>query len=216
MDQRNSARKDARWRTAAVVAASLALIALLGLVGPASPAGAEELAVDGDLRIVGWFGSPPAGCPDDAFLGLDYEGTGASDALGEITAEVAFCVVTSRVKPAAFAVVEGAFTFTTDRGTLTGDIVDGHAPRPLRLVLAVTGGTGDFVDAAGTLVYDADGGATVEGFVHEGTFTGTLTLPDRPESPDDCKDGAWRDLVDETGEPFANQGLCVAWAIHHA
>ena len=78
----------------------------------------------------------------------------------------------------------------------------------------MTGGTGDFVGAAGTLEYDAGSDWTEEGFVHEGSFTGTITLPDRPQSPDDCKGEGWRDLVDDAGQPFRNQGQCVSWASH--
>ena len=132
-----------------------------------------------------------------------------------MTAHLTFCAVYDEALPSVFAVVDGAFTFTTARGTLTGDVVDGFAPRPIRLVFAVTGGTGDFVGATGSLVFDGDGGVTEEGFVHSGPLTGTISLPDRPRSTDDCKGGGWHDLVDDGGLPFANQGQCVSWANHH-
>ena len=32
-----------------------------------------------------------------------------------------------------------------------------------------------------------------------------------PQSKDDCKDGGWRALVREDGEPFRNQGDCVSY-----
>ena len=36
--------------------------------------------------------------------------------------------------------------------------------------------------------------------------------PRVPGSPDDCKHGGWRDLVDDEGRPFANQGGCIGYA----
>ena len=33
-----------------------------------------------------------------------------------------------------------------------------------------------------------------------------------PASKDDCKDGGWKNLRDENGEPFKNQGQCVSYA----
>jgi hypothetical protein len=36
-----------------------------------------------------------------------------------------------------------------------------------------------------------------------------------PSNPNDCKRDGWRNLVDDQGQPFRNQGKCVSWAIHH-
>lgn len=37
----------------------------------------------------------------------------------------------------------------------------------------------------------------------------------RPHSEGACKHGGWRDLRDDEGRLFRNQGRCVAWQIHH-
>lgn len=192
---------------------ALAVAAGLALAGPAAPASAVEVAVSGDLELhgdLGWCGSPWNG------LGLVVDGSGALAGLGDVDAHVQFClehVGPTPTRPyAPFDVVSGSFTLTTDRGTVTGDVVGGHAPNPTRLVLDVTGGTADFVGATGSLQFD---GEVVPGelVAWRGPITGTIDLPDRPESPDDCMHGGWRDLVDDAGRPFANQGLCVAWVV---
>jgi hypothetical protein len=36
-----------------------------------------------------------------------------------------------------------------------------------------------------------------------------------PNSAADCKGGGWRTLVDGQGRPFASQGACISWQIHH-
>ncbi len=32
-----------------------------------------------------------------------------------------------------------------------------------------------------------------------------------PTSKDQCKDGGWENLTDDTGTPFENQGQCISW-----
>jgi len=38
--------------------------------------------------------------------------------------------------------------------------------------------------------------------------------PPMPGSRDDCKDGGWAQLVDDRGQPFADQGACVSFVNH--
>jgi hypothetical protein len=48
-------------------------------------------------------------------------------------------------------------------------------------------------------------------------FNGTVydfQLTNTPSSKDDCKDGGWRNLTDNDGNAFKNQGQCVAFANH--
>ena len=33
-------------------------------------------------------------------------------------------------------------------------------------------------------------------------------------SKDQCKDGGWRDFTDDQGQPFENQGECIAFVLH--
>ena len=39
--------------------------------------------------------------------------------------------------------------------------------------------------------------------------------PPVPTSKDQCKNGGWQQLVDDHGQPFRNQGQCVAWVNHN-
>jgi hypothetical protein len=209
-------RGPARSRSAGGVWGAVAgVAAVLALVGTAAPAAAADIAVSGELRAVGWFAPRGTACGIEHTIGLDlaYDGGGAWEGLGEVTAHVAFCAVSTPGLPAPFAVVDGSFTLTTERGTLSGDVLDGYAPNPIRLVMEVTAGTGEFVGATGSFEYDeVESGFTTEGFLTRGPITGTVTVPDRPQAKDDCKNGGWRDLVDDAGEAFADQGQCVSWA----
>ena len=36
-----------------------------------------------------------------------------------------------------------------------------------------------------------------------------------PESKADCKRGGWRDLANDQGQPFRNQGLCLGYVVAH-
>jgi hypothetical protein len=36
-----------------------------------------------------------------------------------------------------------------------------------------------------------------------------------PRTPLECKGGGWRNLTDEVGEPFGNQGQCIVFVHHH-
>jgi hypothetical protein len=102
-------------------------------------------------------------------------------------------------------------------GTFTGYVEAGASQNglyPLHFVVTVTGGTGRYEGATGELAMEgafSAGAATVEG-----TVDGTVTVGSRtPGSVEDCKHGGWRDVVDHHGQPFRNQGECVAWVRHH-
>jgi hypothetical protein len=38
--------------------------------------------------------------------------------------------------------------------------------------------------------------------------------PDVPQSKSDCKHGGWKNLADDEGRPFRNQGQCVSFVVH--
>lgn len=113
--------------------------------------------------------------------------------------------------------VLGTFSLSSGAGTLTGDLggsvkagtqtPDGY---PFTFQLTVTGATGDLTGATGALALDGFFGFGA--LTAHGTVAGTVTVPPlSPVDPDDCRNGGWRELVDDQGRPFANQGLCIAW-----
>ena len=53
-----------------------------------------------------------------------------------------------------------------------------------------------------------------------GAFTEQVFVPltfgrSAPQSKADCKHGGWRDLADDQGRPFRNQGQCVSFVVAH-
>lgn len=88
---------------------------------------------------------------------------------------------------------------------------------PATYELTITGGTGSYQLATGTLVLDAVwNDPVIPVFAMVGTVSGTVVLPPpTPISKDDCRHGGWRNLADEHGRPFRNQGHCTTWVHHH-
>jgi hypothetical protein len=39
--------------------------------------------------------------------------------------------------------------------------------------------------------------------------------PPTPQSKAECKNGGWRNLANQQGQPFRNQGLCVSFVVAH-
>lgn len=198
-----------------ITSAGARLVALLvvavGVLGAtALPAGAADAEVTGDWTATGQLLS---GC--GAFHQI-VDGTGDWTTLGTSALHLDFCIAGVGVGewPAA-----GTFSIGTATGGLTGDLsgwvktqVAEPEGYPLHLVLSVTGGSGDLTGATGELVLD--GWFGLGALTAFGTVSGSLTLPDpMPQSKDDCKQGGWRDLVDDQGEPFRNQGHCIAWVV---
>jgi hypothetical protein len=48
-----------------------------------------------------------------------------------------------------------------------------------------------------------------------GLVTDTAPVTFRPETKADCKHGGWRNLTDDRGRPFRNQGRCIRFVTHH-
>jgi len=87
-------------------------------------------------------------------------------------------------------------------------------PFPSFMDLTVTGGTGRFAGASGSLSLSTTG--NISDFSAAGDISGSITVPPRtPASRDDCVRGGWRDFEGENGQPFTNQGLCIAWVNTH-
>ena len=204
--------EDRRLPRRVVQVLVLGTVSALVLLGArASAAGAAELPVSGTFTATGTLASD--GC---ATFHQVVDGSGDWTGLGTTTLHLDFC--TAFLGGEDWPVL-GTFSLSTDAGTLTGEL-DGSVKAgtqtpdgfPFTFQLDVTGATGDLSGTTGSL--------TLEGFfglaaatVH-GTVAGTLTVPPgTPDDADDCKQGGWRELVDDQGRPFANQGSCVAWVV---
>jgi hypothetical protein len=176
--------------------------------GPGAPAG-TELTVSGPFTGTGTLGS------ECGLFHQVVDGGGEWTALGPSTFVLDFCLA------AGYEVFDATFVITAaDGGTLTGDIsgrVEAGGPGPdypLHFVLTVTGGTGRYAGATGSIAMEGAFGPGA--FTVAGTVDGTVTLP--PASPTswrDCTGGGWRDLVDDEGRPFHSAGHCIRWARDH-
>jgi len=201
---------------AAVVVSSTASAS--GVAGghrpPAPPPAGVELAVSGAFTATGTLGS------ECVIFHQVVDGTGEWTALGASSFTLDFCLAADQGGN-HYPVYDGTFTITAaDGGTLTGDVggyveAGGPGPQfPLHFVLTVTGGTGRFTDATGSMAMEGSFGPAA--FTAEGTVDGTVTLPPpTPSSWRDCLHGGWRNLVDHRGRPFHNLGHCLLWAVRH-
>ena len=110
----------------------------------------------------------------------------------------------------------GTFVLTrSDGATLSGPgngTVDlSSFPYPVVIHSVVTAGTGALAGATGEIVVTgATRGPGTLGEVFQ--MSGTLTVPTpAPTDRAQCKRGGWRNLVDDHGAPFRNQGQCVSF-----
>jgi hypothetical protein len=213
--------RASRVKWAAAVATVVGLFA-----GLATPAGAGSLPVSGSWAGPGNFYNQECDYPERP-PGTSPIGAGTADAsgdLGSIGATQVNTIVCLDVRPGSDRAF-GPLTLTTADGTITATM-EGHAvrdtpppiggPYPFDLVATVTGGTGRFVGTTGTLNVHAVV-LLSPAFTVSGTLDGSVTVPPHtPASKDDCKNGGWQSFEDENGQPFPNQGQCVAWVNHHA
>lgn len=210
-----------RWAIAS--AAGLGL-----LVGAAGPAGADEAdGVDeaGRGRIAGSFAgdgdfvNDPCAIPevpDTAGIGVAFTASGDLSSLGATDLEGILCLDPRDGR--AF----GPLTLSAERGTITGDI-DGERvespdldPSTFDLDYTVSGGTGRFAGASGTLSVQLTVRIATLPIEVDGAIDGRVTVPPRtPTSTADCKHGGWRHLVDDQGRPFGSQGACIRWVRQH-
>lgn len=182
----------------------------------ASPAEAKDMNVSGTHTFEGTFAPSDSVCDPQTVNGVDLVAGGSGDwaPLGAVTFTMAICPV---LDPAHFGpvpwstylVADGRFTATTSKGELTGEFVEGWSGNPEHMVFEIVSGSGELEGATGSLTFDNTGHFVWSG---SGQVAGTVVLPERrPTSRGDCLHGGWRDLVDDEGHAFPNQGLCVAW-----
>lgn len=222
-----------RWRAAAVVAAVVAGLGWTAGVGTAGATnagagaravaatadGGEELAVSGAFSATGTF-EPTAECPSFHTV---HTGEGSWSGLGDVTFVLDYCVV---LGTGASSPLSGTATITAAGGTLTATLegsvsgTGGAEGYPADYTATITGGTGDYEMATGTLelagVWD-DPELPVRSM--HGTVSGTIERPapplPHPSSIGDCLRGGWRDYVDDDGEPFRGLWDCVIYVIIH-
>jgi hypothetical protein len=184
-------------------AAVVGLLVALMTMSTAAPVGAATEPVTGTATTSGG-----TGITTTDFV---YSSPGV---LGSGTMHFDFVLIFD--PPGTISGTEGTGVLTrSDGATLTGtetSTVDlSTSPFPVVIHFTVTSGTGALAGVTGEIVLTgtSQGPGTV-GDVF--TMTGTLTTPPPvPTDKDQCKDGGWQNLADDQGEPFPNQGQCVAF-----
>jgi hypothetical protein len=197
------------------------LVVVSALLVLSMPAAEASLSVP----VTGSFtatGSLSGSCPPTALsLHQVVDGTSSLSPPGPSSFHLDFCIA-SPPGGLDWPVLTGAtFSLTTPQGTLAGSMggfvqANNQTPNgfPLHLLLIVASGTGALQGATGTVVLD--GFFSVGAVTATGTVSGTLTLPTpTPKNKNECKHDGWRNLADDHGQPFKNQGQCVSWAVHH-
>jgi outer membrane protein assembly factor BamB len=110
------------------------------------------------------------------------------------------------------------FALTATDGTVTGPVT--HLTLSVirelftaHFEVAITGGTGRYAHASGNLTSDL---SSFNGAPTEGSMSGTVAFgAPTPTAKAECMNGGWRNLSDNTGVPFKNQGTCIAFALHN-
>lgn len=175
-----------------------------------SPAGAAEQTVSGLFT-----GTDHYELADACLVQQFVDGTGDFVSLGATTIALQFCVTGS------FSLGDGTFTLTTTDGTVIGTSAGG-AVDPFTFTyfttLTVTGGTGKYAGASGTLLLEGSLGSPTGppgvSAPTSGAVTGTIDVPSAvPTTKAQCKGGGWRGLTDEDGRSFRNQGQCVRFVV---
>jgi hypothetical protein len=176
-----------------------------------------ELEVSGPFTATGTLGS------ECGIFRQVVDGDGVWSGLGASTFELEWCLH-DPPDGVNYPVSDGYFTVTSADGTLSGTVTGyiqagGMPPSqvgfPFRLTLTITDGTDSYESATGSLVLD---GAFSYGASYAwGTVAGTVTIPPgMPPSVDSCKQGGWREYVDDAGHGFVNQGGCIAFVLTSA
>jgi hypothetical protein len=163
-----------------------ASVAVLGLlVGAAGPAGAEADGGSGGRRIAGSFAgegefvNEPCAVPevpDHAGIGVSFTASAHLSSLGASDVEGIVCLHPRDGR--SF----GPLTLSAGRSTITGDMVGapGEAPFPpftFRLDYTVSGGTGRFAGARGTLSVVVTVDIAPIPMLVDGTIDGRVTVP---------------------------------------
>lgn len=217
--------RSRRWRAmvavAAIAGSAWTTTAGIGTAGAAATtAGGEELAVAGPFSATGTFESTSE-C--SAFHTI-HDGEGSWTGLGDVTFVLDYCVVLG--SGTAPSPLSGTIAITAAEGTVTGTVegsvagVGGPEGYPAQYTATITGGTGAYEAATGTLelagVWD-DPQIPVRSM--HGTVAGALELPPsdlpHPSSIRDCLRGGWRNFVDDDGEAFDGPWDCIIYVVVH-
>ena len=156
-----------------------------------------EYRVSGSLS--GTWRREARSCGGSSFLATVHV-TGDVAPFGSSTVGYAFCGndSTHLIEPLGF-------TLTAPDGTVTG-VGTGSGFEGSEPPFAVTAGTGRYAGITGTITFSPDYGVPV---VHL-TASGTVSFgPPFPTTRDDCKHEGWRNVVNDQGQPFKNQGQCI-------
>jgi hypothetical protein len=223
-----------RWRAALAAVAVLGGTAGAGTAGigtasastavaaPAATAlaGSEEVAVSGTFSATGTF-EATADCPS---FHTTHTGEGTWSGLGDVTFVLDYCVV---LGSEASSPLTGTATISAADGTLTATVAGSlsGAPTdegyPAHYTATVTGGTGAYEAATGTL--DLDGvwdDPDVPVLSMHGTVAGTVELAApvllHPASILDCLREGWRNFVDDNGKAFTTTWGCILYVVFHA
>jgi hypothetical protein len=194
------------------------------------------VVIAGVLCASAWAATAQASTPAQYPVSGTYEGTGSIDspgtcggaliqtfgtATGDITPFGAstlsydFCVPFAEPGSGGISPVTSGNVVITAAdgsisGTLSGTVQTAETTSfPYDFEVTVTGGTGVFSGATGSigLVGNFSGGAATI----TGTASGTVSYgPEVATIKSDCAQNGWQNVVDANGQPFKNQGLCVA------
>jgi hypothetical protein len=180
------------------------------------PAATRPVAVTGSLSATG--GTSGLGCGGDGDKLRFFEhGSVTITPGGTGTVDLDYCLDIDTGPD--FVIDGGTFTATLPAATLTGTLAgtsqagtstpDGF---PINLTLTITGGTGDFDGATGSIAIDGfvgDFAATIDA-----TLSGTINLPLKtPAKFRDCVNDGWRGLTDDQGRPFKNVVHCLFFVV---
>jgi hypothetical protein len=83
---------------------------------------------------------------------------------------------------------------------------------PIKVVVVDNGSTGSLADEFGAILFATTGCSDATGVAVSPLSSGDIVVRDAP-SKAQCLDGGWRNYTDATGQPFKNQGVCIAFAL---
>lgn len=138
-------------------AAGVAVAAIVGMSG-VDAVHAEELPVSGTLTGIGGVVFEP--CP---FVGVTHQIAGELTGLGAVSVDLLECSTgpADPNDPRMWPITSGSFSLTAADGSLTGSVSGSVDTNPDDVfeqyaTITITGGTGRYLDATGTLTVDTE------------------------------------------------------------
>jgi hypothetical protein len=186
-----------------------ALVAALGLALPTQASVIPQYTVSGSYSGTSALDSG-GGC---SFIHQTVSATGDITPFGPSTSlALAYCVEFGSPYN-----VSGSYQLvTTDGqvgGALTGQVEAAPTPDglfPYHFDLTIVAATGQFAGATGAMALDGSFGAAPDTIT--GTASGTISFGTPiATTRQDCKNGGWSSVTNDNGQPFRNEGLCVAF-----